>query len=358
MTQFLIVGQGVAGTCLGWKLWQQGATVRIVDDGHLTSSTRVAAGMVNPITGKRLTLTPNWEDMLPAARAFYREVEDRCGVTIYHEMPLQRIHRNKNERTRVAKRRETPAYAPYLGKDLPRGSLPGVSDEFGSVEIHHAGRIDTRMLLTATRIAFREADILRETQLAYDELKVETDGAVWRGEHYERVIFCDGMRVLQNPWFRELQTDPVKGEILELRFAEALPPGILNKGKWLLPTSAHEARFGATYDRRSFDCSPTAEGKEELLDALIKLLPDAITPEVTGHVAGVRICTQDNQPLIGMHPSEPRLGLFNGFGSKGNSLVPWWADAFITALCGEQTLSPHANLERVWKTPLPNDLSQ
>lgn len=349
MQDFLIVGQGVAGSVLGHKLLARGYSLCVIDNGHRTSATKIAAGMVNPVTGKRLTKTP--EPVLAAARQYYRELEKLSGETVFHQLPIQRFFRNDEERQRYDKRAADPGYASVIGPPEAPGRYPGIDDAQGSFAIHQGGRVDTGVLLSSMRRLFREAGVLIEEELDYDALTVTSDAVTWRGKRFRKVIFCDGMRVLDNPWFRELRTDPVKGEILHLRFGQNIPPKILSKGKWLLPVDACEARLGATYDRSRFDLEPTAAGKAELMDALRGILPGHDDPAVTGHVAGVRVCTRDSQPLIGAHPLYPSLILFNGFGSKGNSLVPACADTLISAVTGMGELPPELDLLRLWNKP-------
>ncbi len=56
MFDFLIVGQGLAGSLLAWELMQRGAKVLIVDNG-MPNASQVAAGLINPITGMRFAKT-------------------------------------------------------------------------------------------------------------------------------------------------------------------------------------------------------------------------------------------------------------------------------------------------------------
>ncbi|MDP0495204.1 MAG: FAD-dependent oxidoreductase [Verrucomicrobiota bacterium JB024] len=334
----LIVGQGIAGSVLADKLLARGHRVTVVDDGHRTSSTRVAAGMVNPLAGKRLALSPGSDWLLPAARDYFAALEARTGERLFHPLPIRRILRNAQEATQFAKRREDPAYAPYVGEFSPPGSLEGVDDPQGSFTTLGGGYVASGPLLAALRHILREAGALVEAEFRHADLRVEKDAAHWQGRRYGTVVFCEGMRLRDNPWFRDIPTDPVKGEILDLALPGPPPAEVLNKGKWLLPTATGELRLGATYARDRLDMEPTAAGREELLKAFRNIYPQDRGERVTGHVAGVRVCTRDNQPLIGRHQQFPILTLFNGFGSKANSLVPGWAEVFTAYLEGAGTL--------------------
>ena len=51
---YLIVGQGLAGTCLALEALDNNQSIHIIDLDNAQSASRVAAGIVNPIKGKRL----------------------------------------------------------------------------------------------------------------------------------------------------------------------------------------------------------------------------------------------------------------------------------------------------------------
>ncbi|HYD83061.1 MAG TPA: hypothetical protein VEA63_03390, partial [Opitutus sp.] len=71
----LIVGQGLAGTLLAWELERAGLTFEIADEGHGRAASRVAAGIINPITGQRLVKSWRVDALLPVARATFRAIE-------------------------------------------------------------------------------------------------------------------------------------------------------------------------------------------------------------------------------------------------------------------------------------------
>ena len=50
----LIIGQGIAGSCLAWELKRRGADFTIADRPIAETASRVAAGLVNPLTGRAL----------------------------------------------------------------------------------------------------------------------------------------------------------------------------------------------------------------------------------------------------------------------------------------------------------------
>src|SRR6187551_2531961 len=117
----LIVGQGLAGTLLAWECERAGIAFAIADRGHRAAATSAAAGIVNPITGRRLVKSWRVDTLLPAARATYRELEKELGVSLWREMRVRRLWADERERALLARKRETGELAPYLESDDASG---------------------------------------------------------------------------------------------------------------------------------------------------------------------------------------------------------------------------------------------
>ena len=69
---FLIVGQGIAGTVLTHTLLEQGKRILVIDEGNPSSCSKVAAGLYNPIVFKRLTKSWMIDELSPVAENFYK----------------------------------------------------------------------------------------------------------------------------------------------------------------------------------------------------------------------------------------------------------------------------------------------
>jgi flavin-dependent dehydrogenase len=74
-TDFLIVGQGLAGTVLSFRLMQLGQKVMVFDTPEQNKSSRVAAGLYNPITGNQMVKTWNADGLFPEIVPTYRQLE-------------------------------------------------------------------------------------------------------------------------------------------------------------------------------------------------------------------------------------------------------------------------------------------
>ncbi|MFL5729557.1 MAG: FAD-binding protein, partial [Cytophagaceae bacterium] len=75
MYDYIIVGQGLAGTVLSYLLQKNGKKILVAEDESPDSASSVAAGIYNPITGKRMVKTWKAGDLFPVLEDFYSGME-------------------------------------------------------------------------------------------------------------------------------------------------------------------------------------------------------------------------------------------------------------------------------------------
>lgn len=341
---FLLIGQGLAGSLLADALLRHGQEVHVVADVRPTSS-EAAAGLFNPVTGRKPQLTWLADALFPYLHRFYPDLEARLGVRFFHPMPLYRPFGSPEERDfglLLATQTQLRDFLQPTPDDTAYAAT--VRNEFGGLRTLGAGWVDVPALLAAFRREFGRRGIFREETFTHDSLKINPQGVEWNGRAYATVIFCEGVYGAENPFFSWLPFNPVKGESLTLRLDGPVPPGIVNRGVWLIPKPDATARVGATYVWKPLDRVPTLEGRSFLLQKLDIWLK---TPyEVTGQVAGIRPAVQGRRPLVGMHPEFSQLGIFNGLGSKGVSLAPFFAQQFAEFLVDGKELHEVVNINR------------
>lgn len=341
---FLIIGQGLAGSLLAWQLIQQGQKVLVVDPGQENAS-QIAGGLINPITGKRLVKAENLEPMLATALACYQNLERHFNQRFYLEKPMLRLLRNKSEQDYAHKRLNSTEYLPFLGKLSP--STSAWNTKFGVLEQQQTGYLQTRPLLSSLKDFFIAHNSFCQSNFDYEQLQINANNIAWKDTNAGNIIFCEGYRCSKNPWFSWLPLQAVKGEILTLRSTTNLPDKIFNYGHWLIPgTTNNLYRTGATFDWDHLDNVPTEQGKQQLLTSLQNANPKFEQPEVIAQHANVRSCTVDKQPFLGHHPEHPELIIFNGFGGKGSLLIPWYSNNMVDYLIKQKPLCQLANINR------------
>ncbi|MCD8284326.1 MAG: FAD-binding oxidoreductase [Opitutae bacterium] len=338
---FVVVGQGLAGTLLAFELEKRGKKVLVIDDGWKTAASMVAAGVLNPVTGMRITKTLGVDDLLPAAKRIYAELGEKFGETFFHEIPFYRFYSSEPELATKAKRAAMPEYAGWISDDVPARTLCGgaLADALGGFFVNRAGWLDLPKLLATMRADFRSRGVLLEENFDCNDLKISRATTTWRQREIRGgIIFCTGFRIRENPWFGHLKWQPAKGEFVKIEAAgtENFQAQILKSRVVAIPLGGALWRVGTNYDRDNLDCVPTPETGERLVKAFCAIFSPNLARDkvrIVGHVAGVRPAVAGALPKVGAHENFPKLFLFNGFGSKGVTWIPLHAERFAEKIC-------------------------
>lgn len=344
---YLIIGQGLAGSLLAWELIQRNCKVVIIDNGKENASL-VAAGLINPITGMRFVKSTDADSLLPTAKHCYSQLADVFQQTFYIEKPMLRLFRSDKELSHCLKRLDNPDYQDYLGAVMPQDqAIKNLATPFGFLEQNQTGYLLTRPLLSCLKDFFIARECYRRADFDYRDIQM-LPSLRWQDVFPQQIIFCEGHHATNNPWFSWLPFQPVKGEILTLEHQSQLPDKILNYGDWLIPLNSHHIRIGATFDRENMNTLPTERGKNDLLNALKPISANLAQATLLNHQANIRPCTLDKQAFIGHHPQHPQLAIFNGFGAKGSLQIPRYSRHFADALLNNKPLP--SNIQRYYAT--------
>lgn len=346
---YLIVGAGLSGIHLARQLKKQNKRILVWQSPDTPIASRVAAGVLNPVTGQRLVKTWFVETLLPYAKVFYREMESFLNETFFHETEIIRYCKTKEEVERWHKRREDPAYQLFLKSfDEPNPNSP-IKDNFGSFHIANVGHLDLITMIKAWHKYLRQHKELIEEKFDYSELEFKNGFVLYRKKlQAKAVIFCEGFFVKDNPFFGALPFKPSKGESIDFYSEDLyLESKIYHKEKWLLSLGKNKFRLGSTFHWEELDFIPTENGKRELLKGLRAMLPSPIKTEIIEHRAGVRPNTKDTKPYLGKHPDHPALYVFNGMGSKAALLTPWLSEHMANFIIDEKPLLREVNINRI-----------
>ena len=163
-TDFLIIGQGIAGTLLHFCLKKRGQKVHVIDRAHRGAASKVAAGGINPVTGKRFVKSWKIDELLPVVKRMYRELETELKIPIYTPRNVYRILNNPGQENTWISRSADPNYAKYFVENPSIGNFEKCLQPADSVgEINNGGQVDLPGLITA----------YREKLIAYGELTTE-----------------------------------------------------------------------------------------------------------------------------------------------------------------------------------------
>ena len=88
---YLIVGQGLAGSLMAWHLLQRDQRVLVVDRDEPVTSSKVAAGLITPIAGQYFSLPTETDEHLNFAKKTYWDIEELSGQTLFHHIRIARF---------------------------------------------------------------------------------------------------------------------------------------------------------------------------------------------------------------------------------------------------------------------------
>ncbi len=318
----IIVGQGLAGTLLAWKLMKLGKRVLIISEPGLSSSSLVAAGLWNPIVFKRLS--PSWkaETLIPVMKSCYVAIEQDLGVKLMQEKRLMKLFTEEQEKAWW--RKKSAGLKHFIQEEVCQKD-PLTDLDYAYVT--ESGYVHVSLLLEKSREYFSQKESYLEEAFEYRRLQVKEAGITYKNLEAGEIVFCEGYKVKDNPWFNYLPFKPAKGEVLTISCEQLNTEEIINKGVFILPMGNHQFKVGATYNWTDLTDNPTNAGREELVAKLEQLIRLPYT--ILKQEAGVRPSVIDRRPIAGSHPAQQQLKILNGLGTKGVMIGPWLVEKFI-----------------------------
>ena len=343
---FLLIGQGLAGSVLAQHLLEHGCSVQLINTTqHRPAASPAAAGLYNPITGRKMVKTWRADELFPYLESFYARWQQQLNTQFLYPKPIYRPFVSKEEQNDWAVQADNIAFAPYVQKVAFRSTYGQVvHDPQGGLLLRQCGYVDVPALLSVYRGFLQARKLYQEDVFDPQQLTIHSDHIVYGPWKARKLIFCDGASGHQNPFFGWLPFRPVKGEMLSVRTQEELPV-IVNRGVFVIPQGKY-CKVGSTYDHHDLSDTPTAKGRQTLTHKLDQLLKDSY--EIIDHWAGVRPATHDRLPFIGLHPKHEPLAIFNGFGTKGVSLAPYFAQHFVHCLLKNQPIDEAVDIRRCY----------
>ncbi|ODS80218.1 MAG: hypothetical protein ABS46_14940 [Cytophagaceae bacterium SCN 52-12] len=342
---YLIVGQGIAGTSLAWHMHAAGHRFLIIDNPGLPSSSHVAAGIFNPLTGRKLVKTWLADQLFPYAVDFYRRVEKILGISCLHYTDIFRPYRSAEEKDNYLRWAAENGYEAYISGRLPDFTANRfIRAPFNGLSITRSGWLDLPHFLDSSRNYFLATGCFREADFSSEDLALDDQHAVWQNMRFKKVISCMGAGAGKDAFFNWLPFNPVKGQILDCRVEGYDVEEIVNQGIFILPLGGGLVRIGATYSWHDLDWENTEDARLYLSEKASGLLKAPFS--ITGQRAGIRPSSADRRPFAGRHPEYSRLYIFNGLGTKGVTLAPFFAQQLVNLIAYGQELHPEVNIER------------
>lgn len=342
---FLIVGQGVAGTLLAHFLLKENQKVLVIGKPLPGATSGIAAGLINPITGRRMAKSWRFEELFPFAKNTYRELEGALNVKLWTERNILRALPTVFEVNEWSRRGVWPEHAPYFAEEADLVEYEGkIKPVMSWGEIQGVAKLEMGNLIATYQKLLKDKNAFVEEEFDFSKLEIIEEGVEYKSYSAKRLVFCRGAFDLTNPYFSFLPFAPTKGELLMIRIPGSSFSKILKNHIFIIPESEDVYWVGSTSRFEYEGPKPTAEKKEYLQSELEKILD--IPFEFISHRAGIRPTVDDKRPFLGNHPQHAQLSIFNGLGTKGALLAPFFASMFVKNLLYGKAIDKEVDINR------------
>jgi glycine oxidase len=308
-----VVGGGIIGLSIAWRLQRGGADVVVLDAGE-PGAWSVAAGMLAP-AGEAAYEEPYLAELLRRSSERWPDFAAELGVDVGYDdagtLSLAMTADDLAEAARVWTRLQLPLLRPSELREREPALSPRVR-----AGVYSSGerQVDPRRVVAALRDRLAGRIVSKRVD---DLSEVDADTVV--------VAAGCGTAALTG-----LPIRPVKGQVLRLRGEPGLVRHVLDaavdgRHVYVVPRADGEIVVGASQEERA-DRTITAGGVHELLRAALELVPQLAECELAETTVGHRPGTPDNAPLLGRLAPGGRVIVAAGHFRNGVLLAPITAE--------------------------------
>lgn len=244
-----------------------------------------------------------------------------------------------------------PSFEPYIQKVFTSSFMPGVNDKYGGIMLKQSGYLNTNAYLDAVRKLIEPNGDFVEAEVHNNDIHIENTCVRYNNFEAKKLIVCNGAN--DDPWFDWLPIKPLKGETLRIR-CDLKEKVIINRGVYIVPAAgSNDWRVGATYDHENQEPQITEKARADLREKTEELITFPFN--IVQQEYGFRPTTPDRRPILGQHPAFERVFTFNGLGTKGVSLAPYFSDVLARFIENGEPINKEVEIERYkllyWSSP-------
>ena len=335
---FLIAGQGIAGTVFSYLAMQAGYSVHVADVSLPGMASKVAGGLINPITGRFMKKSWMAETLLPQLQQVYTALDALLGIQSFRAMPIIRLMENEEEKLRWEVKRNLSEHQPFMSacEDFEN---PGMYPHYAAASILQGGWLDTGFLLKHWRDYLVKQNVFSEEQV----LPTDVTQGRWKEIEFRHLIFCEGYHGYANPFFPGIALNPAKGELLLVEIPQADWNFVINKHLLIIPLGNHMFKVGATVEHT--DALDLLDTSLEELEIKLKSIV-AYPYHIRERLVGIRPTVRDRRPVLGASTEMEGIWILNGLGTKGVALAPYMAMHLLQHIVSGVSLMQEVNWKR------------
>jgi glycine oxidase len=340
---YIIVGLGLAGLAFAEELLAAKKTFVVFENNSQTSSL-VAGGVYNPVILKRFSPVWNAKEQLAIALPFYEKLESKFNLNFDEKFVIKKVFKSIEDQNNWFSAFDKPKVAPFLDATLDKQKYPGILEDYHYGNVKEGGRIDTLLLIKTYRTYLKDHHSIRFEKFNHSEITFENNLIQYQDLEANKIVFAEGFGVKENPYFKHLPLDEVKGETIVIHAPKLKIDFLLKSTVFVMPLGDEMYKVGATFNHRDKTSNPSEEGKQELVEKLKKVIE--VPYKVIAQAAGIRPAVKDRRPLVGIHKTYKNLSVLNGLGTRGVMIAPMVAKELFNHIEHNRNLDPETDIKR------------
>ena len=337
---FIIIGQGIAGTVLAYQLLKQNKKIIIIDQFNKNSSSRVALGVYNPLVLKWFTKSWEAENQIKELFSFCQDFEATFNVKINHKKNIYKFLESNYAINNWNEKQSSPNRKHFMSEDLKY--LKNIKNPFGLVL--NSGWVDISQMLSTFRDFLIKKNMCINEEFMSKKLILEKKLIKYENIESEYIVFCEGASVLKNPYFKNLGLKVTKGEVIEFFSADLDLNQIIHSGVITIPMDKHVYYAGSTFDWKDLNFEKTKKAANEIIKKIQKL--KNFNYKIIKQKASIRPSTKDRRPIIGSHKNYNNIYIMNGLGSRGVLLSPYLVNQLCLNIFEGKSIDPEIDVNR------------
>lgn len=337
---FIIVGQGLAGTLLAHQLMQLNQKILVIDNANSNSASMAAAGMFTPVSGKRMATSWLINELYPTAMQTYRHLQDILQVPLLHHKNIHLSFSSIKEQNDFYAAQHN--ISQYVDTDVK--PHVGINAPFGVAEITQSGWVNMAKLIMEFKHFLQTNQSYLQQEFNYQALLFENNFWHYNNIKAKGVAFCQGHQNANNPYFSNIPIINNKGDVFTITTDVLNNEKIFKRGAYAVCIDKNLYKLGSTYNWNVSDAIPTQSGYNELKQKADALINGNFN--IVSHKAAIRPTTRDRKPILGKHLQHPQLFMFNGLGTKGVLVGPHFSTVIANHMVFETSIDAEVNLNR------------
>ena len=325
----VIAGAGIAGACAALALSEDRDVLVLEADEPAAGASGAAAGLVNPLMGRKAKAVWRIEDALTG---FMQTLAEAGAEALFQDHGVLRpaVEEKQVQFFQDALERHGE-YAEWLSDAAVRERFPDVQTAGGALWIPRGGAIDVGAFVRAVLAAAQKRGATlqtdtrvtgweeRETSVRVDIETADGSGTVTAS----RLILAIGYGYTAHPAISSLGLHAVKGQTVRVRRPGGLGALIPMSGRGYIVPDGDTLILGSSYEHDFDDLTPSLEQTEYIRKKTARMVPAVAEAEALDVQTGVRVyADESNLPLLGPLPEHTRTWTFTALGSKGLLTAP------------------------------------